>query len=134
MSLCYFQFSLEFVVSPTDVILFPGETSAVFECVIDSSTHIIVNDWIVDGRNYRLDEIFDGRLPGHNVTGRNITVSIPVNGTSYACVIPRTPPIPTIISDPAFLYIAGKLHNFTVYVNYIMFTEKFTSATFLCNL
>ena len=88
----------------------------------------------MDGINYRLDQLFDGDLPGHNVTGRNITVSIPVNGTSYECVIPVTPPNPTIISDPAFLYIAGKLHNFTVYVNYNMFTEKFISTSFLCNL
>lgn len=132
MCLCCFQFSLEFLVSPTDVILFPGETTAVFECAIDTS--ITANAWQVDGINYRLDQLFDGDLPGHNVTGRNITVSIPVNGTSYECVIPVTPPNPTIISDPAFLYIAGKLHNFTVYVNHNMFTEKFISTSFLCNL
>ena len=132
MSLCYFQFSLEFVVSPTDVILFPGETSAEFECVIDPS--VILISWEVDGIRYGLDQIFDGLLPGHNATESNITVSVPVNGTSYVCVIPRTPPNPTIISDPAFLYIAGKLHNFTVYVNYNMFTEKFISTSFLCYL
>ena len=112
---------------PTDVILFPGEATAVFECVIDPS--IVVISWQVDGIRYGLDELFDGDLPGHNATGTNITVSIPVNGTSYVCVVPRTPPNPTIISDPAFLYIAGKLHNFTVYVNHNMFIEKFISTS-----
>ena len=93
------------MVSPTTVILFPGETNAVFECAVNPS--VVINSWEVEGISYRLDELFDGDLPGHNVTGRNITVSTPVNGTKYVCVIPITPPNPTILSDPAFLYIAG---------------------------
>ena len=96
---------IEFVISPTTVIIFPGETSAVFECVVTPS--LIVISWQVHGIRYGLDELFDGDLPGHNVTGSNITVSVPVNGTKYLCVVPLTPPNPTILSDPAFLYIAG---------------------------
>ena len=69
----------------------------------------------MDGTRYGLDELQDGYLPGHNVTGSNITVSTPMNGTKYVCVIPLIPPNPTVMSDPAFLYIAGKLHNFTFY-------------------
>ena len=74
----------------------------------------------MDGVRYGLDELFDGDLPGHIVTGSNITVSSPVNGTKYVCVIPLTPPNPTVFSDPAFLYIAGKLHDFFLSSMYIL--------------
>ena len=107
MYLWCFKFSLEFIVSPTTVILFPWETSAVFECVVNPS--IIVTSWEVNGTDYRLDMLFAGNLSGHNVSGRNITVSAPVNGTKYVCVIHVIPPKDPIKSDNVFLYIASKL-------------------------
>ena len=105
---------IEFVVSPTTVILFPGVTSAEFECVVDPS--LLTVSWEVDGVRYGLDELFVGDLSGHNVTGSNITVSSPVNGTKYVCTIPLTPPNPTVMSDPAFLYIAGTYANKNTYL------------------
>ena len=96
----------EFAVAPTTSILFPGDTNAVFYCVPNPSSAVIA--WEIDGVRFGLDELIDGDLPGHNVSGKNITVSIPVNGTKYVCVIPVTPPTPSILSDPAFLYIAGE--------------------------
>jgi len=97
---------LEFAITPVTVILFPRDTSAVFACKIDPPTTI--PSWDVDGTSYRLDELFDGDLPGHNASGTNITVSTPVNGTRYQCVIANIPPMPPTLSDPpAFLYIAG---------------------------
>ena len=59
--------------------------------------------------DYRLDELFRGDLPGHNASRANIIVSMPVNGTKYICVIPAVPPNSPILSDPAFLYIAGEM-------------------------
>ena len=97
---------LEFAITPAGAILFPGDNSAVFACQANPPVAVL---WEVDGMTFRLDEIFDGGLPGHNVSGTNITVSVPVNGTRYVCVIPGIPPNPTIMSDPAFLYIAGKV-------------------------
>ena len=64
--------------------------------------------WEIDGMRYGLDELFAGDLPGHNVSGGNLTVSTPVHGTKYVCVIPQTPPAPSIMSDPAFLYVSGQ--------------------------
>ena len=104
---------LEFVFPPSTVILFPGETSAIFECVINPSAIII--SWEVNTARYGLDELFKGHLPGHNVSGTNITVSVPMNGTKYVCVIPAVPPNPTISSNPAFLYIASKLYFAYIY-------------------
>ena len=77
-----------------------------FACEVNPPTTI--PSWDVDGTPYRLDQLFNGDLPGHNASGTNITVSTPVNGTKYQCVIPQIPPAPPILSDPAFLYIAGK--------------------------
>ena len=76
---------------------------------------MLIVSWEVNGTRYGLDEIFDGDLPGHNVSGSDITVSTPMNGTKYVCVIPATPPVRPIFSDPAFLYIAGELHHIQVF-------------------
>ena len=101
---------LEFVITPSTVILFPGDNGAVFACQTDPP---VIISWEVNGTSYRPDELFIGvpELPGHNASGTNITVSVPVNGTKYICVIPAVPPDPPALSDPAFLYIAGKLHT-----------------------
>ena len=64
----------------------------------------------MNGTRYTLEELSDGNLNGHSANGTNITVSVPVNDTKYVCIIPTTPPNPVILSDPAFLYIAGELH------------------------
>jgi len=107
---CYpymYLFDLEFVITPVTIILFPGDTSVVFACEIDPPTTI--PSWDVDGTPYRLDELFDGDLSGHSASGTNITVSTPVNGTKYQCVISQLPPaLPMLSNPPAFLYIAGK--------------------------
>ena len=76
-----------------------------FNCVVNPSLLVIA--WEVDGMRYGLDELLDGDLPGHISSGTNITVSGPVNGTKYVCVIPTVPPNPIIMSEPAFLYIAS---------------------------
>ena len=106
------MYVLEFIIAPSTVILFPGEISAQFLCLINPS--VIPVSWEVNGRRYGLNEIFDGDLPGHNVSGSNLTVSSPMNGTKYVCVIPATPPALPTFSDPAFLYIAGKLYDILI--------------------
>ena len=63
----------------------------------------------MNGVSYTLAGLSNGDLPGHNASGTNIAVSVPVNGTEYVCVIPHVPPNPTTLSEPAYLYIAGKL-------------------------
>ena len=68
---------------------------------------------------YGPDELFDGDLPGHNISGTNITVSMPMNGTKYVCVLPAIRPNPTIMTEPAFLYIAGELYIYFVSIMYI---------------
>ena len=101
------EFLLEFVITPSTIVLFPGDTSTVLACQVNPNTTL--PSWEVNGMNYRLDELFRGDLPGHNVSGTNITVSMPVNGTKYICIIPAVPPNSPILSNPAFLYIAGEV-------------------------
>ena len=95
---------LEFVLSPTTVILYPGNTNAEFACRLSNGALPL---WEVNGTRFTLEELSNGHLNGHSVIGTNITVSIPVNGTKYVCI---TPGDAAISSDPAFLYIAGELH------------------------
>ena len=102
MSFCI----LEFAITPSTVTLFPGDTSAVFACQLSSG---IIPLWQVNGVSYTLTGLSNGELSGHSVSGTNIIVSVPMNGTEYVCVIPAVPPNPTILSNPAFLYIAGEL-------------------------
>ena len=85
--------------------MFLGDTNAVFYCLAPP----FVLAWEVNGERFGLDEINDGDLPGHSVSGSNLTVTAPVNGSKYVCVIPQIPPTPSVLSDPAFLYIAGEL-------------------------
>ena len=92
---------LEFTISPTTVILFPGDTSAVFTCQFSTGA---LPSWEVNGITYTIEQLSDGVLNGHSASGTNIVVSLPVNGTKYVCVILSNR------SDPAFLYIAGELH------------------------
>jgi len=107
---------LEFAISPVTVILFPGDTSAVFACEVNPP--YTIPSWDIDGKSYRLDKLFDGDLPGHNASRSNVTVSSPVNGTRCQCVISQLPPTPPILSDPpAFLYIAGKFFYSTLMNN-----------------
>ena len=94
---------LEFTISPTTVILFPGDTSAMFTCQFSTGAS---PSWEVDGMIYTIKQLTNGFLNGHNASGTNITVSEPMNGTKYVCVVPSNR------SDPAFLYIAGKLRTY----------------------
>lgn len=77
-----------------------------FACLPNPS--IIAPSWEVDGTPYRFDQLTGGDLPGHNASGNNITVSAPVNGTKYVCVFGLANPTRILMSDPAFLYIAGE--------------------------
>ena len=67
----------------------------------------------MNGASYTLGQLFIGMPPGHNVSGTNIVVTDIVlgdsrNGSEYRCVVDQLPPNPEIVSDPAFLYVAGK--------------------------
>ena len=115
---------LEFDLSPTTVILYLGDTSAVFACQLSDG---ITPLWEVNGVRYTLDGLSNGDLSGHGVSGANVTVSVPVNGTKYVCIIPVTP---VISSDPAFLYIAGELYKIIIqntYVHTHIYTEAATN-------
>ena len=104
------------MIVPTTVIFFPGDTAAVFHCEVNPS--IIAPAWEVDGVIYRLDQILNVELPGHNVNGTSIIVTAPVNDTEYVCVIPQA--TLSIRSYPAFLYISGKLWAIFVIDNRVL--------------
>ena len=72
-----------------------------------------VASWRVNSVTYTITGLFNGQLAGHNITGSNIIVEDIMmndgrNGSIYICIIPQTPPIPDIVSDPYTLYVAGE--------------------------
>jgi len=90
---------------PSDVIYFPGQGPVQLTCEIsEGSTGWSVND----SSAASLGDIHDGDLEGHSLNGTSLVVDIPVNNTKYVCVSIRD--AGNLESEPAFLYIAGKLH------------------------
>ena len=65
---------------PRNVTYLPSITPLPIELTCNV-TGVIV--WEVNGTTYRRDQLDNGDLPGHNRTGSNILVNIPVNNTEY---------------------------------------------------
>ena len=59
-----------------------------------------------NGATLTLTDIRNRALPGHILNGTNLVVNTPVNNTEYVCVSIRDDG--DVLSDPAYLYIAGK--------------------------
>jgi len=87
---------------PSHLIYFPGQDPVQLTCeVSEGSTAWSVND----GTAVSLGDIDLGGLPGHSRNGTSLVVDTPVNNTKYQCVSIRD--AGNVMSDPAFLYIAG---------------------------
>ena len=88
---------------PSDVIYFPGQGPVELTCNITGG----VAGWSINGSGaITLGAIDNGGIPGHSRSGTNLIVDSPQNNTEYACAIITNDG--DIISDPAFLYIAGE--------------------------
>ena len=101
-----------FIEGPNYVMYLPGLTPLPIELTCNVTGVSIA--WIVNGTVYLLSELFNGALPGHNVTGTIILVNSPVNNTEYVCVY--------VIND-------GEIRSDTVYViiitgEYIQVSEQ----------
>ena len=89
---------------PSDVIYFPNQRPVELTCNISEGS----TGWLVNNdRIYTLTEIRSGDLTGHSINRTTLVVNVPTNNTKYNCVSIRDDG--NIISDPAFLYIAGRL-------------------------
>ena len=92
---------------PSNVIYFPGRTQLPIELICNVTG---LPTWRVTVNNimneYTLNALFRGELNGHNISGNNILINVPVNNSEYVCVSNEgTTAIP---SDPGFLFVAGK--------------------------
>ena len=94
---------------PRNVTYLPGLTPLPIELTCNVNGF---PSWQVNGTAYRLDQLDDGILPGHNRTGTNILVNIPVNHTEYICVSQTNDG--SDLSDPAYIIIAGKCSMLTL--------------------
>ena len=110
---------------PGIVIVHPGENVELL-CNLTATVGIT---WRVNGISYTLNELFSGQLTGHNTSGTNIIVENIMmndvrNGTNYTCTQPQVPPIPDIVSDPTFLYVAGEHNSLYRYIHMCIYTIK----------
>ena len=71
--------------------------------------------WQINGSSsvFSLNDLFNGAVAGHNVSGRNIVVEDIMmndarNGSQYQCVIAQVPPNPDIVGNVTILYVAGE--------------------------
>ena len=83
------------------MIYFPGQGNIELKCNVTG-----IPLWMVNGTTFKLSELSDGELPGHNRTGANIIIESPVNNTKYVCESLFLDH--TIQSEAAFVYIAGE--------------------------
>jgi len=102
VNLDYFVFLLsgaKIIEGPSDVILVPPETVAVFSC---NNTEELLPSWIIGGHLFSRNSPF---FPGYFLDGFNLNVTMGVNGTEYYCLIELNRNV--LESGTAFLYIAG---------------------------
>ena len=99
----YYNYIGSIVEGPSNVTYFAGVTPLPIELICNVTG---VPSWRVNGTDYTLARLTNGALAGHNRTGANILVNSPVNNTEYICFFSTI--INDIISDPAFVFIAGE--------------------------
>ena len=99
---------------PSTVIYFPGQTMLSIEMMCNV-TGVLTWEVTINGteKEFTLNALLIGRLAGHGVNADdNILINVPMNNSRYICVSNIVSQ--RLLSDPAFLYIAGKfnlLHN-----------------------
>ena len=99
---CIFSIGIEILDGPSDFILVPPETEAVFSCNVGDGG---LPSWRINGTLFARTDQYP---VGHVLDGMYLNVTMPVNGSEYICVIIFLNGTADE-SDPAFLYIAGKL-------------------------
>ena len=92
---------------PSNVTYLPGLTPLPIELTCSVTG---VASWRVNGSDYVLASLTNGVLPGHNRTGTNILVNIPVNNTEYICVSLTNDGETS--SDPTYIIIAGEYNKY----------------------
>jgi len=97
----FFLSGLEIIEGPSDVILIPPETVAVFSCNLSEGA---LPAWRIGGERFFRDDVYP---PGHFLDGSNLYVNMSVNGTEYHCIL-LLPNGTAAESGPGFLFIASK--------------------------
>ena len=93
---------VEILEGPSNFILVPPENEAVFSCNVGEGG---LPSWRINGTLFARNAPYPA---GHVLDGIYLNVTIPANGSEYICVIVFLNGTADE-SDPAFLYIAGKL-------------------------
>ena len=89
---------------PSNVTYIPGRTPLPIELTCNITGF---PSWRVNGTLYSVGDLRAGMPEGHDISGSNIVINIPMNDTEYIC-ISSVLDAADVTSPPAFLYIAGK--------------------------
>ena len=81
----------------------------------------------MNGTTRILDDLIAGAEPGHNISGPNIVINVPMNDTEYICVSSALG-APSVRSPPGFLYIAGMYACINITNTYICAYGNCTSC------
>ena len=96
---------------PSTVIYFPGQTMLPIELMCNVTgfkTWVVTINGTED--EFTLNGLAVGQLAGHGINADdNILINVPMNNSRYICVS-NVASQRTLLSDPAFLYIAGKFN------------------------
>ena len=89
---------------PSNVTYIPGQTPLPIELTCNITGFPF---WRVNGTLHTVGNLRAGILEGHNISGSNILINVPVNDTEYIC-ISSVLNSDDVTSPPAFLIIAGE--------------------------
>ena len=99
----FYLYTGPIIEGPNNVTYIPNLTPLPIELTCNVTG---VPSWIINGAIYRIFQLANGELPGHNTSGANILVHTPVNNTQYVCASVTNDN--TITSDPAYIIFGGE--------------------------
>ena len=101
---CFVSLGVPVIQSPSEVIYRPGEGSIQLTCLRNTTAG--VTGWRVNGSAALSSADIAITFPGHTDNGVNVVIVNATNNTKNVCVS-LMDGLPSIDSEPVYLYIAG---------------------------
>ena len=100
----YMYIAGNIIEGPSNVTYIPGRTPLPIVQICNVTGF---PGWRINGTLRSAVEFLAGIVYGHNISGANILINVPMNDTEYVCTS-NAVGVPAVVSPPAFLYIAGE--------------------------
>ena len=106
MSTIHIIFTGNVIEGPSNVTYLPGLTQLPIELTCNVTGFPL---WRINNVTYALNQLMQGDLPGHNISGSNVLINNPVNSTEYVCISSFSNQ--SISSDPAYTIIGANTQD-----------------------